>query len=124
MITRDDRRRSNHGLMGKLDGAVVALLLLAMAASADDMAWTNLGGGVDAGATALAYDGTNLFAGGLFSTAGFQGANRVARWNGSVWTALGDGTGGGLAGDVGGRPGLDVDVDDDGAGGAGGGPHL
>jgi hypothetical protein len=35
--------------------------------------------------------GTNLYAGGSFSTAGDILASRVARWNGSAWTNLGTG---------------------------------
>lgn len=33
-----------------------------------------------------------LYAGGSFTTAGGVSANRIAEWNGVVWTALGDGT--------------------------------
>ena len=40
---------------------------------------------------ALAWDGTNLYAGGYFTTAGGAGANRIAKWNGSSWSALGTG---------------------------------
>ena len=35
--------------------------------------------------------GPDLYVGGFFSTAGGQSANSVARWNGSSWSALGDG---------------------------------
>jgi len=34
----------------------------------------------------------DLFAGGLFSSAGGMSANRIARWNGTAWSALGTGT--------------------------------
>ncbi len=41
---------------------------------------------------ALAVDGSgNLYAGGNFTTAGGNAANRVAKWNGSAWSALGSG---------------------------------
>jgi hypothetical protein len=40
---------------------------------------------------ALLFDGTNLYAGGSFTTAGGIGATNVARWNGSQWSALGEG---------------------------------
>jgi hypothetical protein len=33
----------------------------------------------------------DLVAGGLFTTAGGQPANRIARWNGSAWSPLGSG---------------------------------
>jgi hypothetical protein len=67
----------------------------------DGSVWSALGGGVG-GATpyvqALSvYDdgsGRALFAGGAFSTAGGASANRLAKWNGSAWSALGGGTNG------------------------------
>ena len=45
----------------------------------------------DGAVFALAYDGTNLFAGGNFTTAGGNSANRVAKQNGATWEALGTG---------------------------------
>ena len=40
--------------------------------------------------------GTNLYAGGDFTTAGGVPANYIAKWDGSAWSALGSGmTGGG-----------------------------
>jgi hypothetical protein len=41
---------------------------------------------------ALLVDGTNLYAGGRFTTAGGQPAMHIARWNGSSWSAMGSGT--------------------------------
>jgi formylglycine-generating enzyme required for sulfatase activity/murein DD-endopeptidase MepM/ murein hydrolase activator NlpD len=41
---------------------------------------------------ALAVSGTDLYAGGEFTTAGGVPANRIAKWNGSAWSALGGGT--------------------------------
>ena len=38
--------------------------------------------------------GTNLYAGGYFTTAGGVTANYIAKWNGSAWSALGSGMGG------------------------------
>src|SRR5207249_3604618 len=35
--------------------------------------------------------GSNVYAGGLFTTAGGSNANYTAKWNGSSWTALGSG---------------------------------
>ena len=47
---------------------------------------------------ALAVDGAgNLYAGGDFNTAGGIPANNVARWDGNVWSALGNGTDGRIA---------------------------
>jgi hypothetical protein len=40
---------------------------------------------------ALAVSGTNLYAGGTFTTAGGNAANSVAKWDGSHWSALGSG---------------------------------
>ena len=54
-------------------------------------AWTNLGVGVSGNVTALLHDGTNLYAGGMFSTAGGLAAANVAKWNGTSWTNLSSG---------------------------------
>ena len=43
---------------------------------------------------ALAVSGSDLYAGGEFTTAGGSAANRIAKWNGSAWSALGSGMGG------------------------------
>ena len=40
---------------------------------------------------AMAWDGTNLYAGGWFKTAGGVDANYIAKWNGSSWSPLGTG---------------------------------
>jgi hypothetical protein len=40
---------------------------------------------------ALAVSGSNVYAGGAFTTAGGIAANRVAKWSGSNWSALGTG---------------------------------
>ena len=60
-------------------------------------AWAPVGGGVGGGVNsigqvlAMTADGTTLFAGGDFVTAGGIPANNVARWNGSAWDSLGAG---------------------------------
>ena len=41
--------------------------------------------------SALAVSGTDLYAGGDFTTAGGVPANCIAKWNGSAWSALGSG---------------------------------
>jgi hypothetical protein len=43
---------------------------------------------------ALAVSGTDLYAGGAFTTAGATAVNSVARWGGSAWSALGSGLNG------------------------------
>jgi trimeric autotransporter adhesin len=65
--------------------------------------WTPLGSGVSGGhvVALTVFDdnsgsGPGLYAGGWFTTAGGQPANRIAKWDGSQWSALGSGvTGGG-----------------------------
>lgn len=59
----------------------------------------NFGGTIFNGVvTALAVSGSDLYAGGAFITAGETAANRVAKWNGSTWSALGSGLSGGTFG--------------------------
>jgi hypothetical protein len=62
-------------------------------------AWSAMGTGINnedgtASVSALAVSGTNLYAGGSFTTAGGVAATNIARWNGSTWFALGAGTDG------------------------------
>jgi trimeric autotransporter adhesin len=59
--------------------------------------WSSLGSGVSGTypngqgpyAHALAISGTDLYAGGIFTTAGGVTVNSIAKWNGSTWSALG-----------------------------------
>ena len=56
--------------------------------------WSALGAGVlDSDVDALVLDGTNLYVGGSFTTAGGIAANKIAIWdiNGHRWAALGSG---------------------------------
>jgi hypothetical protein len=58
--------------------------------------WSALGSGLDdrdylPQVTALAVSGSDLYVGGAFTQAGNVSAAHVARWNGSNWSALGDG---------------------------------
>jgi hypothetical protein len=62
----------------------------------DGLTWSALGAGVNNGVVqALAvYDdgsGPALYAAGTFNTAGAGPANRIAKWDGASWTALGSG---------------------------------
>jgi hypothetical protein len=59
-----------------------------------DANWISMGGLAGANNTvyALAADGSgNVYAGGDFTVIGTVTANRIAKWNGSVWSALGGG---------------------------------
>jgi hypothetical protein len=60
--------------------------------------WSPLGSGMGGDynypfvyVSALAVSGSDLYAGGNFTTAGGKPANRIAKWNGSSWSALGSG---------------------------------
>ncbi len=65
----------------------------------DGQEWSSLAGGVSSGgvlAFAVFDDGTGpaLYAGGAFSEIGGVSANRIAKWDGVQWSALGDGVSG------------------------------
>src|SRR2546426_11611064 len=47
--------------------------------------------GMNSTVYALTLSGTDLYAGGLFMTADGSPANRIAKWDGSSWSALGSG---------------------------------
>ncbi len=53
--------------------------------------WTHLGSGMNATVWALAHEGANLYAAGVFTDAGGMVASRIAKWDGSSWTNLGSG---------------------------------
>ncbi len=58
----------------------------------DGINWWALDSGInDFAPRALAVSGTNLYAGGFFSTADGVPARNIAKWNGSSWSALGTG---------------------------------
>ncbi len=54
-------------------------------------AWNALGSGMDGKVTALAVHNGELYAGGLFETAGGVPAKNIAKWNGTSWSAVGSG---------------------------------
>jgi hypothetical protein len=63
--------------------------------------WLALGSGMSNGdygidVSALAVSGSDVYAGGVFTTAGGSAANSIAQWNGTTWSALGSGIGGGV----------------------------
>ena len=53
--------------------------------------WSALGGGVDGHVHAIESNGTDVYACGVFTTAGGSAAANVAVWNGSTWSAMGAG---------------------------------
>jgi hypothetical protein len=65
----------------------------------DGSAWSALGSGLGSGlggssslyVYALAVSGSNLYAGGVFTTAGGVRATNIAKWDGNAWSALGSG---------------------------------
>jgi len=61
------------------------------------MGWcTDAGNGVSGGVLAIAISSSDVYVGGTQIQAGGQPANRVARWNGTAWSALGSGAGNGV----------------------------
>ncbi|MGA2178127.1 MAG: hypothetical protein ABSH15_00900 [Verrucomicrobiota bacterium] len=71
-------------------------------ASWDGVRWAALGlpdrlNGIQSTVTALASDGTNLYAGGFFTYAGRTNANYIARFDGRNWHSLGTGLNGQVA---------------------------
>ena len=70
----------------------------------DGSSWTAVGSGMAGGGwgngpsvvCAVAVSGSNVYVGGLFSTAGGSPANSIAKWNGTSWSPLGSGIEGGV----------------------------
>jgi len=67
----------------------------------DGTTWSALGSGLGGAyesnsGYALAVDDSGIYVGGYFTTAGGLPASRIARWDGSAWSALGVGTNSGV----------------------------
>jgi trimeric autotransporter adhesin len=68
----------------------------------DGTSWSALGAGMDGTVSALALDNTStgcttspcVYAGGAFTTAGGVTVNKIAKWDGTSWSALGAGMNG------------------------------
>lgn len=59
----------------------------------DGAVWTPLGVGLNSNALSLTNDGTNLYVGGVFSTAGGNPTpSKIAKWDGATWSQVGAGT--------------------------------
>src|SRR6059036_3818445 len=90
------RPRDRH-LLATLVLASILILPTDRAAAFSDENWISMGGlpGTDYPVYAAAVDGSNNFyIGGDFTIAGDVFANRIAKWNGSSWSALGSGMNG------------------------------
>lgn len=57
----------------------------------DGSDWTSLGSGLNEYCRAIHEYNGNLIAGGYFTTAGGVPAQKIAKWNGSTWSAMGGG---------------------------------
>jgi len=67
----------------------------AMAADPDDAWFTNFKiNGVPKSVNAVAISGSDVYVGGVFTTAGGIPANYIAKWDGASWSALGTGLNG------------------------------
>jgi hypothetical protein len=72
-------------------------------AGAGDERWQDgfgLPNGPDGDVLAVLRVGTNIYIGGNFTAVGAVAANRVAKWDGTVWSSLGTGTNNGVSGPV------------------------
>lgn len=77
---------------------VLASLFFILASTHAQNTWQQLGGGTSLEVFAVTVYNGNLIAAGIFDTAGTSPVHRIASWNGSTWTPLGNGTTGGLIG--------------------------
>lgn len=82
-----------------LKNILIALMCVAQALASHEAtgeeSWVNIGteAGLNGSVSAMAMDGNeNLYAGGWFiSAGGVAGTSRIAKWDGSTWSALGTG---------------------------------
>ena len=80
-----------------LNGVEASVVEISRIAKWDGTSWSALGGGVNSTVFAIAVSGTAVYVGGNFSTAfSSEGTlvadtGYIARWDGSVWNALGSG---------------------------------
>jgi hypothetical protein len=67
---------------------------------APDDTWSALGSGLSLEADAITVSGSNAYAGGTFLVAGGSQAYRIAKWDGSAWSAFGTGSSNGTGSTV------------------------
>jgi len=80
--------QTNLNLIGRFDGTNWYALGSGISGS------SAITGPIGTGVRTLALAGTNLYAGGYFTNAGGVSASNIAVWNGSNWSAMGNGPGG------------------------------
>ena len=87
-------KRLKPAMAGSILLMLCTPLLAALAAPLRAVnAWYPLGSGLNGRVYAITVDGANTYAGGGFTNAGGDtNADRIARWDGSSWHALGTGT--------------------------------
>ncbi len=96
----DDGRGDGPGLYAAGEFTVIGGVPANRVARWDGRAWTSLGTGSGNGVNDAVYslaafddgvgDGPALYVAGAFTIAGGVSANRIARWNGTAWSSLGD----------------------------------
>ncbi|HTB05619.1 MAG TPA: T9SS type A sorting domain-containing protein [Bacteroidia bacterium] len=75
--------------------SILAILLLIFSFSSSfGQTWSAVGGGINKDVFALCVYNGNLFAAGIFDSAGGKPANSIAEWNGTAWSTLGTGING------------------------------
>ncbi|MFZ2654451.1 MAG: hypothetical protein WAX69_06005, partial [Victivallales bacterium] len=78
-------------------GVVPAIRVAKCTTPSTSPTWSALGSGTNDRIRSLVfYDASNLYAGGDFIIAGGVTVNRIAKWNGTTWSALGSGMSSGL----------------------------
>lgn len=102
LLEHDDG--SGPGLFAGGDFTAAGGLSVARIARWDGVAWSELAGGLSGGSSPAVYalvefddgNGPALYVGGTFTHAGGQPASRIARWDGTSWSPLGEGLNAGV----------------------------
>ena len=96
MSITNDQGDTKVGMVSRTAIVILAasgsLAMNVSSSTASDPAWLPLGSGTGNNVESMTVDGIgNVYIGGAFTTAGGESANRVAKWNGTSWSALGGG---------------------------------